>query len=49
MTENGIDISSQDGLSASLGTSKKVKLFTRPFVAFKARCRDKVKDVESNE
>jgi hypothetical protein len=49
MVENGIDITAQDGLSDDLGTTKKVKYFTRPFVAFKARCRVKVKDVESNE
>lgn len=49
MVENGIDISAQDGLSAELGTAKKVKLWSRPFIAFKAKCRDKVKDVEKNE
>jgi len=49
MVENGIDITLQDGLSTSLGTTKKVKLFTRPFVAFKARCRQEVLDIESNE
>lgn len=49
MTENGIDITPQIGLDAALGTGKKIKLFTRPFVAFKARCRSKVKTVESNE
>lgn len=51
MTENQIDITNQDGLSTELGapTDKKIGLFNRQFVAFKARCRSKVGEMEDNE
>ena len=49
MTENQIDITNQDGLSAELGTAKKIKLWSKPYIAFKAKCRDKTTKVKDNE
>lgn len=49
MVENGIDITNQDGLDTALGTAKKIGLWTRPYIGFKAKCRNKARDVEKNE